>query len=285
MNRIKTLITAIVLMFCLTSFVYATEIPGEDKMPFLPAYTEDQKDEVVEDIQPDNSTSNSTNTGNSGSTSGSGTSSYIPSTKKDNQTDTQQDVIQTENNTKAFADIKQDDWFYDDVIFVFKNNIITGTGKNEFSPYTYLNRAMMVTILHRIDKDNSVYEKNIFNDVEKNSWYENAVNWGYENKIITGTSKNTFAPMDNLTREQLCVMLYNYTKHIGLKTEFADISSYFDNNEVSDWAKDAVCWAVNEKILTGKGENLLSAKDSATRAEAATVIRRYIRKFTEIEEI
>lgn len=223
--------------------------------------------------------------GSSGSSSGGGGGggSFISSgTKKEDKSEAQEPT-QPENNINNFADIKQDDWFYGDVMFVFDNKIMTGTSENEFSPYTTLNRAMMITILHRIDGDTSSYETDVFSDVEKNSWYQNAVNWGYENKIVAGTSKNTFAPKNNLTREQLCVMLYNYTKHIGVKTEFADISSYSDNNSVSDWAKEAVSWAVQKKIVTGKGNNTLAPKDSATRAEAAAVIRRYTEKFTGIE--
>ncbi len=235
--------------------------------------------------QGSSSNSNNNGNGNGGNNSvGGGGGSYIPATKPDKETETQQESTQTENNIKTFSDIKQNDWFYSDVMFVSNNKIMTGTSESEFSPNTTLNRAMMITILHRIDGDSSTYKKDIFNDVEKNSWYENAVNWGYENKIVTGTSANTFAPKNNLTREQLCVMLYNYTKHIGVKTEFADTSSFSDNNTVSDWAKDAVSWAVQEKIVTGKGNNTLAPKDSATRAEAAAVIRRYTEKFVEIEE-
>ncbi|MBR3576742.1 MAG: S-layer homology domain-containing protein [Clostridia bacterium] len=213
-----------------------------------------------------------------------GGGSYRPSTKPTEKPEPEQEPVQPENNINTFTDVKQDDWFYSDVMFVFNNKIMTGTGENEFSPDTTLNRAMMITILYRIDKDDSIYEKNIFNDVEKNSWYETAVNWGYENKIVTGTGEKTFSPMDNLTREQLCVMLYNYTKHIGVNTEFADISSYTDEEMVSDWAKEAVTWAVHEKIVTGKGNNSLAPQDSATRAETAAVIRRYAEKFVEIEE-
>lgn len=288
MNRIKTLITAVVLIMGLVSLnVYATESLGENELPPLLIFTDDKKDETLDNNQTDNSIDDSTNFGSSGGSGGG--SSYRPSTKPADKTETQkeptqQKPTQTENNIKSFSDIKQDDWFYNDVMFVFNNKIMTGTSESEFSPDTTLNRAMMITILHRIDGDNSVYEKDIFNDVEKNSWYEDAVKWGYENKIVSGTGENTFAPMDNLTREQLCVMLYNYTEHIGVETEFADISTYSDNNTVSDWAKDAVCWAVQEKIVTGKGNNTLAPKDSATRAETAAVIRRYTEKFVEIEE-
>lgn len=290
MKRIKTLVIAVVLItFFVSSNVCAMAALGENELPPLYLFADDKKDEVVDNTQPDNSTSDSANTGNSGSSGGGGGGSYIPSTKPADKIEIQQEPgqqepTQTENVVKTFSDIKQDDWFYDDVMFVFDNKIMAGTSENLFSPDTTLNRAMIITILHRIDDDNSICEKDIFNDVEKNSWYENAVSWGFENKIITGTSENTFAPMDNLTREQLCVMLYNYTEHIGGKTEFADISAYLDNKTVSDWAKAAVSWAVKEKLVTGKGNNLLAPKDSATRAEAAAVIRRYTEKFVEIEE-
>ena len=225
----------------------------------------------MDNNQADNSVSGSVNSDNTGGGGG----SYRPTTKPANDPEPQKP---TEININSFTDVKQDDWFYNDVMFVSDKKIMTGTGENEFSPHATLNRAMMITILYRISGDTSVYEKNIFNDVEKNSWYENAVKWGYENKIVSGTGETTFAPMDNLTREQLCVMLYNYTKHVGVKTEFATLSSFADNETVSDWARDAVAWAVQEKIITGKGNNTLAPGDSASRAEAAAVIRRYAEK-------
>ena len=249
----------------------------EDKPQDTPADNDDNNND-------NNNDDNNNNNSSSGSGGGGGGGSYRPGTKKDNEAEAPKETTQKENNIRTFADIKQDDWFYNDVMYVFTNNIMTGTSESEFSPNTTLNRAMMITILHRIDGDNSVYEKDIFDDVEKNSWYENAVNWGFENKIVSGTGESTFAPMNNLTREQLCVMLYNYTTHIGVKTEFADISSYTDNETVSAWARDAVSWAVQEKIITGKGNSSLAPKDSATRAEAAAVIRRYVEKFRETEE-
>ncbi len=183
-----------------------------------------------------------------------------------------------------FSDVTPKDWYYDDVMFVYENNIMTGTDNGNFSPDATLTRAMMITILYRLDGDSSTYEKEIFNDVEKNSWYENAVNWGFENKIVSGVDEITFAPMNDLTREQLCVMLYNYTKHTGMETAFADITAYADHQMVSDWAKEAVSWAVSEGIITGKGNDTLAPEQSATRAETAAIIRRYAEKFTEIEE-
>ena len=293
MNKIKNLITAAILIMCIISLnVYAKKAFGENETPSVPIFNDGEKDEESDNNQTDDSADDSANSGtdNGDSTSdnnsniNSGGGSYRPSTKPVDKTETQQEPAQTNNSLKIFSDVKQDDWFYSDVMFVFDKKIMTGTSDSEFSPDTTLNRAMMITILHRIDGDSSVYEKDIFNDVEKNSWYENAVKWGFENKIVAGASESTFAPMDNLTREQLCVMLYNYTKHIGAKIDFADISSYSDDSTVSEWANEAVSWAVQEKIITGKGNNVLAPKDGATRAEAAAVIRRYAEKFVEFEE-
>ncbi len=280
MNKLKMLIaTFALIMYMIAGNLYAAETIIENETPLL-HLIEEKDDEILDDNQADNLTSNSTSSDNAGGSYGSG-GYYRPSTKAEEKTETEKE--QTEDSVKTFADVNEGDWFYDDVIFVFNNDIMTGTGENEFSPNTALNRAMMITILHRIDGDNSVYEKDIFNDVEKNSWYESAVNWGYENKIVSGTGENTFAPMNNLTREQLCTMLYNYTIHIGIEPEYADISSYTDNEGVSAWAKKAVSWAVQEKIITGKGNNILAPKDSATRAEAAAVIQRYTEKFARTE--
>lgn len=268
MRKFINNIVLLLVIFNLFSFITFAELEtgssfelGNSTGVIVPLPSDEKEDEQ----QPHS-------TGNNG-----GGGYHRPTVKPDNQTELEQ-------NINIFDDVNKNDWFYTDVIFVFNNKIMTGTSESKFSPDTTLNRAMMITILHRIDGNNSIYEKDIFNDVEKNSWYENAVNWGYENKIVAGTSENTFAPMDNLTREQLCVMLYNYTKHIGIKTEFADISHYSDEKTVSDWAKDAVSWAVQTKIVTGKGNNLLAPEDSASRAEAAAVIRRYTEKFAEIKE-
>ncbi len=270
MKKLKTYLTAFLLILCFGSFtVYAAEAFIENETPFLPAFSDNKKDENTDNTPSDTATSRPANPGISNQ------DTYIPSINPSVKPEAGQTPTQTETNVKTFVDVNKDDWYYSDVQFVFNNKIMTGTSETEFSPNTTVNRAMMVTILHRMDKDASVYEKNIFHDVEKNSWYENAVAWGYENKIITGTSKITFAPMDTLTREQLCVMLYKYTKYIGKNTAFADISCFSDTKTVSDWAKDAVSWAVQEKIITGKGNNLLAPKDGATRAETAAVIRRY----------
>lgn len=268
------------------------EEPEEPEQPEQPVNPEQPVDpeQPVEPEQPGNQGSGSIGNGGTGvgvggigsggGTGGVGGGIYKPSVKPEMETEKEQtEEVQTEMIGMTFADVKTDDWFYDDVMFVFKNKIMTGTAESEFSPNTTLNRAMMITILHRIDGDDSVYQTDIFHDVEKNSWYENAVNWGFENKIVAGTGENTFAPLNNLTREQLCVMLYNYTIHIGMEPEYTEITSYTDHEMVSDWAKDAVSWAVQEKIITGKGNNTLAPNDSATRAEAAAVIRRYTEKF------
>ena len=280
---IKHLFLILLILNSLCNTVYAELQTGNnfdisDSTDVIVPLPGNEKEDENQNNSVDENNSNNNSNNNS---SGGGGSSYRPPVKPTDNTEETKVPEKTESDIITFTDINKNDWFYNDVKFVFDKKLMTGTSEEKFSPDMTLNRAMMITILHRISKDNSVAKTDIFNDVEKNSWYENAVNWGFENKIVTGTSATTFAPMDNLTREQLCVMLYNYTKRIGVETETTDISSYSDCNLVSDWAKDAISWAVKEKIITGKGNNLLASKDSATRAETAAVIRRYIEKIAE----
>ena len=154
MNRIKNLITVIALIMLLgSSIVYATEAFNENETPFLPAFADDNKDEVSDTNQTDNSADKPVNS--DGSTGGGG-GSYKPSTKPADNTESEPTQLESaENNISVLSDIRQDDWFYSDVMFVFNNKIMTGTGESKFSPDTTLNRAMMVTILHRIDGDSS----------------------------------------------------------------------------------------------------------------------------------
>lgn len=265
MNRIKTLITVIVLAVCLVSSnIYVAAALGENEMPFLPFDTEGQKDESLENNQADNSTS-------SGSSSDSG-SSYRPSTKPDDKTETQQDSTQTENNIKTFSDVTENDWFYSDVMYICTKGIMNGVSESSFAPNDKVTRAMFITLLYRCSKETS--GKSIpFTDVEKGSWYEKATIWGFEKGIVNGTGNGKFSPDSILTREQLAVMLYNFKKSSQNKKS-ADLTIFLDSDEVSPWATEAMMWAVENKIIGGRANSTLAPKESATRAEAAIVMRR-----------
>lgn len=179
--------------------------------------------------------------------------------------------------SEIFGDVAESAWFCSDVTYVYENNIMSGVADGVFSPNTGITRAMMITIIHRTAgaPDSAMAA---FSDVDEKGWYAKAVAWGAENKIVTGTGNNMFSPDAFITREQLAVMLYNYDKTAGEEEQLADISAFSDSGDVSVWAKDAICWAYKNGLISGKSESVLAPKDGATRAEAAAIIKRFLEK-------
>jgi len=186
--------------------------------------------------------------------------------------------IQIEN---PYSDVKENDWFFEDVMYAYQNNIMSGMGEGLFAPQSGVNRAMMITILYR-SAGEPESGKAKFSDVAESAWYHNAVSWGAEQKIVSGTGENQFSPDAAITREQLAVILYNYRKITTEEDEKADISSYQDCKAVSAWAEDAVSWAVGNGIITGKGADVLAPTEGATRAEAAAIVRRFSKLLEEV---
>ncbi|WP_286029765.1 S-layer homology domain-containing protein [Anaerotignum lactatifermentans] len=178
-----------------------------------------------------------------------------------------------------FADVKEGDWFYNDVMYVYSKGIMSGTGEKTFEPNTTTNRAMFVAVAWRLE--NMPVPKNTvaFTDVEKGTWYTDAAAWAYENGIASGFGDGTFGPNESITREQLAVFLYKYAQYKGYDlTITGNIDSFIDKDSVSPWAKDAVLWAVQNGFIAGKDGNKLDPKGFATRAEFAAIIHRFIEK-------
>ncbi|MBE6680451.1 MAG: hypothetical protein E7598_08050 [Ruminococcaceae bacterium] len=176
----------------------------------------------------------------------------------------------------SFDDVSEKDWFYDSVKYAYEQKLMNGTGENEFSPNTGLTRAMLVTILYRVEKEPRC-EIAQFADVAKDTWYTNSVSWASENGIVKGVGDGKFAPDANITREQIALILYNYAKLKGnAVAAAADLSVYSDAASVSSWATDAVKWAVGEGIIKGRSASTLESQGHATRAEAATMLVRYL---------
>ena len=176
-----------------------------------------------------------------------------------------------------FNDIYTTDWYYNSVKYVYENNIIKGYTNGNFGPNDKLTRAMLVTILHRMEKEPSVSTNNKFSDVGS-SWYTNAINWASDKKIVMGYGDGSFKPNNNITRQDLMVILYRYAKYKGKNmTSNSDISTYSDYNKIDDYAKEAMKWAVSKKILYGNKDGLLNPKGNATRAEVAAIIERYMK--------
>lgn len=184
-----------------------------------------------------------------------------------------------------FLDITPNDWYYEAVKFVNEEGLFKGVSNEEFGANTEMTRAMLVTVLYRLAGEPSVSNTSTkFNDIENNSYYEMATKWANSNAIVTGMSDNTFAPNSNVTREQLVVILYRYAKYINLDTSNTiELTSYEDINELSNYAKEAMEWAVTNKIITGRSETTLVPKGTGTRAEVATILMRFSNMIKEIK--
>ncbi len=177
----------------------------------------------------------------------------------------------------TFPDVKKDDWHYESVKYVYENNLMQGT-ESGFEPESKMTRAMLVTVLCRMANPENSDSKHDFKDVPQGQWYSDAVLWAAANGIVSGISKTQFAPDSDVTREQMALIIYRFAKLQGYDIiEKADISGFADASDISDWALDAIKWANKAKLLTGTSETTLSPKDTASRAEVATILMRFCR--------
>lgn len=175
-----------------------------------------------------------------------------------------------------FTDVKEADWFYEGVKYVFEKNMVKGVTETAYAPDNTLTRATLVTLLYRMENEPQAGE-NAFTDVAGGAWYENAVAWAAANEIVLGMGEGIFAPDVNITREQIAVILYKYTKFKGGDvSKTADLTAFTDAADVSDWAKDALSWAVAEGLIQGMGENTVAPTATANRAQIATILMRYM---------
>lgn len=183
----------------------------------------------------------------------------------------------TENNDNEFAfdDVSEDMWYYDAVKYVFLNNLMLGTDKG-FEPMSNMTRAMLVTVLFRMDGGETAINESPFEDVNTDAWFYEAVLWAYENNIVTGLDEFSFAPNENITREQVALILYRFAMQKGMKWERSENSTNFsDSDKISSWAKEAVEWASDMGIILGDEENRFMPDKSATRAEISAMLMRF----------
>lgn len=175
-----------------------------------------------------------------------------------------------------FKDVKTADWFYNDVKYVYEKGMMAGTAADVFAPNTTTTRAMIVTILYRLEGSPAVTGTSAFVDVPAGQWYTDAVNWAAANQIVKGTSATTFAPNDSITREQMAAILYRYAQYKGYDvTKKADLSGYSDNSQVSAYAKDALAWANAAKLINGVTNTTLAPQGNATRAQVSAILHRF----------
>lgn len=175
-----------------------------------------------------------------------------------------------------YSDVKESDWFFDAVNYVTEHGLMNGVGGGKFGPQQNTSRAMIVTILWRLEGSPTAQTAMTFRDVKSGKWYTDAIGWAAENGIVTGYSAASFGPDDKITREQMAAILYRYCQYKGIDvSEKADLSAYVDASSVSSWAKDALAWANAAGLITGMPGNKLAPKGSAVRCQTATILMRF----------
>ena len=173
-----------------------------------------------------------------------------------------------------FIDIAPDAWYKDAIQYAYDNGLMTGTSANEFAPEATTTRAMIVSILARLEGVTTA-EAAGFADVNDNDWYATAVNWAANVGVVNGYEDNTFQPNTAITREQLAAILMNYAAYKGEDvSNRASLTSYTD--QPSTWAEEAISWSVAEGLLTGVTADTLQPQGAATRAQVAAILQRFL---------
>lgn len=183
--------------------------------------------------------------------------------------------------SKAFTDLDAKAWYHEGVDYALTNGLMNGVGGGKFEPDGQLTRAQLVTVLYRAaGEPDTGKQVNPFTDVADDTWYTKAVIWAANNGIVNGVAKNTFAPDDSITREQIAAMLYRYAGAKAVKED--KLSAFPDAAKVSDWAKEALNWAVAGGLINGvadaNGTANLEPQATATRAQIATILMRWLEK-------
>jgi len=177
----------------------------------------------------------------------------------------------------AFADVKTTDWFYNDVQYVANAGLFNGTSAYTFSPQNTMTRGMLVTVLYRLAGQPAVYGTSPFADVQAGQYYTNAVVWAQNSDIVNGVGNGKFNPDDNVTREQMAVILYRYAQYMGYKTAAANtLTGYGDFGKISVYALQALKWANAEGLINGYANGTLVPQGTATRAEVAAMLHRFV---------
>ena len=178
----------------------------------------------------------------------------------------------------SFSDLLPDAWYRDAVEWALENGVMNGTGNGKFEPDKATTRAMIVTMLWRMEGEPAPGKRSGFTDVPGDTWYTDAVAWAAENGIVLGYDAETFGPNDPVTREQFVTILFRYARIRGIDTSAYDsLDAFVDADTVSGWALDAFRWAVGAGIIKGVSPTLLSPKTEATRAQVAAMLMRFSR--------
>ena len=181
-----------------------------------------------------------------------------------------------EEQMPTFSDVREDDWFVEDVAYAYQNEWMNGIGNRLFAPDAPATRGTIVTILYRLEKEPSAAGSLDFTDVEAGAYYAKAVRWASDNHIMNGYGNGKFGPDDIVTREQLAVVLYRYAQYKKYDTAAREsLSAFVDQKEISSYAVSAMSWAKAQGLINGTSSNTLSPKGEAARAQVAAMLHRF----------
>ena len=186
----------------------------------------------------------------------------------------------------SFTDIRGH-WAREAIGFMVGGGFMQGTSDTTFAPNMALSRGMTATILYRMAEEPPVQFATVFSDVAPGRWYSDAVVWAHENHVVEGVGDGRFAPDTNITRQEIATILYRLAEAQGhdVAVTSSTISNFPDVDLVSEWAETAMDWAVYSGIMRGTDLGELNPRGNATRAEAATVLMRFVEHFTDSDEL
>ena len=188
-----------------------------------------------------------------------------------------------ETKTISFKDMKESDWFYDAVSYAVENGLMSGMSEDIFAPNTPLTREMLAVVLYNVEGQPENTEANTFTDVKGDMWYTDAILWANENGIVAGYDNGAYGVGDLITREQFATILYRYAQFKGYDTTQGGMAvrEFSDYENISDYARPAMAWAVNAGIMGGMDDGTLMPQGKATRAEAATMLMNFCENMVE----
>ena len=187
-------------------------------------------------------------------------------------------AVEPEPEGLPFTDVTSGDWFYDAVAYVYDKGMMEGTTDTTFAPAMNLTRSMIAQVLYNLEERPEAPGAAGFPDVAAGAWYADAVNWAAARGIVKGYDTGAFGPEDSVTREQLAAILYRYAQVKGYDTTQGGMAvrEFSDSASISDWAQEAMAWAVNAQVLSGKGNGVLDPQGTATRAEVAQMLMNFV---------
>lgn len=175
-----------------------------------------------------------------------------------------------------FRDVSKRDWYYDDVVYVYRKGYMDGMSSTRFGGELNTTRGQIVTILWRLTGEPRATRNNPFNDVSSRQYYYDAISWAYDAGVVDGFDARTFKPDQNVTREQLAAILYRYAKYMNLSTSgSAYLAKYRDADKIANWAYDAMAWANYRGLINGTSATRIDPKGYATRAQIAAILHRF----------